>query len=144
MKNNFSRALFLIISLTSCHPDNTEVFVEAETFMDHGGWVVDPQFTEQMGSPYLLAHGLGYPVKNARININSTVNGNYYAWVRTKNWAPGNWEAPGRFELIINGQPADSTLGTGNEWAWQYAGTFRLKSSVMRIEMKDLTGFEFK
>lgn len=35
------------------------LFIEAENFEDIGGWVVDQQFMDQMGSPYLLAHGLG-------------------------------------------------------------------------------------
>src|SRR5438067_12994638 len=34
------------------------LLVEAESFSNPGGWVVDPQFMDQMGSPYLLAHGL--------------------------------------------------------------------------------------
>ena len=38
------------------------VLVEAERFAEPGGWVVDQQFMDQMGSPYLLAHGLGEPV----------------------------------------------------------------------------------
>ena len=41
--------------------------VEAEAFADKGGWVVDPQFVEQMGSPYLLAHGKGIPVADAMV-----------------------------------------------------------------------------
>ncbi len=36
--------------------------VEAEGFDDPGGWVVDQQFMDQMGSPMLLAHGMGQPV----------------------------------------------------------------------------------
>src|SRR5690348_9009515 len=39
------------------------VLVEAENFRNTGGWLIDPQFMDQMGSPYLLAHGLGVPVK---------------------------------------------------------------------------------
>ena len=45
-------------------PANT-VLVEAEAFADLGGWALDAQFIEQMGSPYLLAHGLGQPVRDA-------------------------------------------------------------------------------
>ena len=41
------------------------VLVEAEAFGNRGGWVVDPQFMDVMGSPYLLAHGLGRPVPDA-------------------------------------------------------------------------------
>jgi hypothetical protein len=35
------------------------VLVEAESFAEHGGWSLDTQFIREMGSPYLLAHGLG-------------------------------------------------------------------------------------
>ena len=38
------------------------VLVEAEAFKDRGGWVIDQQFMDEMGSPFLLAHGLGRPV----------------------------------------------------------------------------------
>ena len=42
-----------------------EILVEAESFASHGGWSLDTQFIEIMGSPYLLAHGLGQPVADA-------------------------------------------------------------------------------
>ena len=35
------------------------VWLETERFDDHGGWVNDSQFIDQMGSPYLLANGMG-------------------------------------------------------------------------------------
>ena len=41
----------------------TSLFIEAESFQNKGGWVVDQQFTDLMGSPYLIAHGLGVPVR---------------------------------------------------------------------------------
>ena len=48
------------------HPPWSErVLVEAESFENLGGWVVDQQFMDQMGSPFLLAHGLGVPVRDA-------------------------------------------------------------------------------
>ncbi|MDF1745205.1 MAG: hypothetical protein P1V19_16010 [Gimesia sp.] len=34
------------------------VLVEAESFNQQGGWKLDTQFINIMGSPYLLAHGL--------------------------------------------------------------------------------------
>ncbi|MDR1484757.1 MAG: hypothetical protein LBT09_08040, partial [Planctomycetaceae bacterium] len=37
------------------------IFVEAESFTDKGGWVVDQQYMDVMGSPVLLAHGMGEP-----------------------------------------------------------------------------------
>jgi len=45
------------------------VFLEAETFSERGGWVLDQQFMDQMGSPFLLANGLGTPVADAKTSI---------------------------------------------------------------------------
>ena len=41
------------------------ILIEAEDFENYGGWLLDSQFEAQMGSPYLLAHGLGRPVADA-------------------------------------------------------------------------------
>ena len=95
-----------------------------------------------MGSPYLLAHGLGKPVRNASTEIKVPSRGKYYVWARTRNWAPGNWEAPGRFRLIINGKELKTDLGTEAGWDWQLAGSVFIKDSTVLIEMKDLTGFD--
>jgi len=32
---------------------------------NYGGWILDSQFEHEMGSPYLLAHGVGVPVADA-------------------------------------------------------------------------------
>jgi len=133
-----------LLLLTACSREGVDkVLVEAESFQDKGGWVTDPQFVEQMGSPYLLAHGLGKPVADARTTVPVPVAGKYHVWVRTKNWAVGPWQPPGRFLMRINGQPSD-TLGTLPEegWQWQYAGAFSLKSRSLALELHDLTGFE--
>ena len=39
-----------------------ELLLDAESFSNLGGWVVDQQSMDQLGSPYLMAHGLGEPV----------------------------------------------------------------------------------
>ena len=44
---------------------NAAILIEAESFEDLGGWVIDHQFMDYMGSPFLLAHGKGIPVKDA-------------------------------------------------------------------------------
>src|SRR4051794_9324792 len=79
------------------------VLVEAESLKDCGGWVVDQQFMDLMGSPYLLAHGLGEPVKDAGGSVGIPAAGEYRVWVRTRDWvapwkAPG---APGRFQVLV-------------------------------------------
>ena len=40
-----------------------ELLIEAESFSQRGGWVLDQQFMDQMGSPYLMAHGMGTSVR---------------------------------------------------------------------------------
>ncbi len=76
-------------------PAADRLLLEAESFNDCGGWVVDQQFMDQMGSPYLLAHGLGDPVRDAVTVAKFPSAGTYRVWVRTRDWvAP--WKAPGR------------------------------------------------
>lgn len=121
------------------------ILVEAEQFRDPGGWVNDSQFMDQMGSPFLLAHGVGEPVEDASTTI-TVPAGEYRVWVRTRDWvatwnAPG---APGRFQVLINGKPLDTTFGTeGAEWHWQEGGTFEVVSpQELTLALHDLTGFE--
>ncbi len=45
---------------------NRGVLVKTEMFDDYGGWLLDSQFMDRMGSPFLLAHGLGEPVRHSQ------------------------------------------------------------------------------
>lgn len=54
-----------LILFVSCN-NTQEIFIEAESFENKGGWVIDNQSMYQMGSSYLLAHGMGIPVENAK------------------------------------------------------------------------------
>ena len=127
-------------TMTTQHDDS--ILVEAEHFADKGGWTLDAQFIDIMGSPYLLAHGLGKPVENAKTEVAVAEGGNYYVWVRTKNWVPGNWEAPGCFKLIVNGEEQSTVFGTETGWNWQKGSVVSLKKGKAVLELKDLTGFE--
>lgn len=121
---------------------NGSILLDTVSFKEKGGWKVDPQFIEQMGSPYLLAHGMGIPVANAKTTFTTKEAGDYQLWVRTKNWCPGNWEAPGRFQLMVNGTLVETVFGTEAGWNWQKGSKLALKSGENSIELKDLTGFE--
>jgi len=120
------------------------VLVEAESFKSLGGWVVDTQFIEIMGSPYLMAHGLGKPVKDAETKVSIPQKGTYHVWVRTKDWV-ARWNAPGtpgKFQLLINGQPLQVVFGTeGADWHWQAGGTISLPQGEIKLALHDLTGF---
>jgi len=122
----------------------TEVLVEAEAFDDHGGWVADTQFIDLMGSPYLLAHGLGRPVSNAHTEVSFPETGTYHLWVRTKDWIPEPEWAPGRFQVLVDGKALDTAFGvTGDgNWVWQAGGKVSIEQKVARVELHDLTGFE--
>jgi len=118
-----------------------DALIEAESFIDKGYWVTDPQFIQQMGSTYLMAHGMGTPVKNASTKVAMPAKGKYHLWARTKNWAPGNWDAPGQFKMAINGKTLDFVFGKTPNWTWEYAGEVVLPGKEMSIELIDLTGF---
>ena len=119
-----------------------DALIEAESFLDKGGWMTDPQFIQQMGSTYLIAHGMGKPVKNASTRIELENAGKYYVWARTKDWAPGNWDPPGQFKVHINGQEMGQKLGLKPDWGWEFAGEIMLPSGEITLELQDLTGFE--
>jgi hypothetical protein len=122
------------------------VLIEAENFKELGGWVIDPQFMDQMGSPYLLAHGLGRPVKDATTTVSFAKAGEYQVFVRTKDWvaqwkAPG---APGRFQVKVDGKALETMFGTTNAlWHWQPGGKVNIpKRGEVQLALHDLTGFE--
>jgi hypothetical protein len=136
-------ALFSVVAANGA-PKADVVLLEAEQFASVGGWVVDQQFMDQMGSSYLLAHGLGEPVRDAQTTVQFPAGGEYRLWVRTRDWvapwkAPG---APGRFKVLIDGKPVSTTFGTeGAAWHWQDGGTVQVGREA-KVALHDLTGFE--
>ena len=128
------------------------VLIEEESFSDLGGWVIDQQFMDQMGSPVLLAHGLGVFVKDAATTVVFPAAGKYRVWLRTRDWsAPwaagasrrGGVEAPGRFQLLVDGKALPVVFGTeGTAWHWQDGGTVELRGGEARLALHDLTGFD--
>ncbi|MDR3252972.1 MAG: FAD-dependent oxidoreductase [Tannerella sp.] len=121
-----------------------DLLVEAESFAGKGGWVVDQQFMDIMGSPYLMAHGLGDPVDDAFTSITLPAAATYYIYVRTYNWT-SPWldgQGAGRFSLSIDGRKLPATLGgQGKEWLWQEAGKINIKNPNVTLGLHDLTGF---
>ncbi len=131
------------IPLSVSHAET--ILVEAESFDRHGGWSLDTQFISSMGSPYLLAHGLGKPVADAETEVMISQAGTYNVFVRTKDWV-ARWKAPGtpgKFQVFIDGKPLPETFGTvGADWHWQPGGTVKLIPGQVRLKLHDLTGFE--
>jgi hypothetical protein len=120
------------------------VLVEAESFASPGGWSLDTQFIREMGSPYLIAHGLGKPVADATTKVSIPTAGTYRVFVRTKDWV-ARWNAPGtpgKFQVLLNGKALTETFGTkGAAWDWHDGGTVTLPAGEAALALHDLTGF---
>ena len=137
----------LLVALFAFIPEyiySADLWVEAEGFDNKGGWVVDQQFMDQMGSSYLMAHGMGQPVEDAETEINFDKTGVYHVYVRTYNWTSPwyNGEGPGKFRLKLNGETFSAVLGvTGDRWMWQKAGIVEVKQKKNRLALHYLSGF---
>jgi len=140
------KVLFLYFILISdlLIAQSKSVLIEAESCDDKGGWVVDQQFMDQMGSAYLMAHGMGKPVRDAVTEVRLPRSGEYQVFVRTYNWTSPwlNGEGPGKFQLLVDGKPSDKALGTtGSSWIWQEAGKVTVSGKTVQVALHDLTGF---
>ncbi len=130
--------------MCSCQPKGGDVWLEAERFSSKGGWVTDQQFMNRMGSPYLMAHGMGKPVEDASTTLTFPGVGTYYIYVRTYNWT-SPWtqeEGAGKFQVLIDNKPVDATFGhTGHAWEWQRGGAVEVRKRKATVTLRDLTGF---
>lgn len=143
MKTHFLMLFLFLFNIGNVW--GSDLFVEAESFTHKGGWVVDQQFMDLMGSSYLLAHGMGEPVEDAWTEVSFPENGTYYVYVRTYNWT-SPWkdgEGPGKFSLSVGNKKLASPLGAeGSDWMWQSAGKVSVKNQRTVVKLHDLTGFD--
>ncbi len=140
MKPLLRTLLLLFISLKLSAQDH--IFLETESFTDKGGWVIDQQSFVVMGSSYLMAHGMGRPVKDATTIVQFPKKGKYRVWVRTKDWAPFP-KGPGKFQVVLNGKPLNQVFGeSGSDvWKWYPGGEIEVQNEQMSVALHDLTGF---
>ena len=119
------KRLLLPLLLICCNLSAANIWLETENFSEKGGWVVDQQFMDLMGSPYLMAHGMGQPVPDASTAVDIPHKGKWHVYVRTFNWT-SPWtsqDGPGAFKVKVDGKTLKTVLGTkGDCWQWQYAG----------------------
>ena len=116
------------------------VWLETEQFDQPGGWTADAQFIDQMGSPYLMAIGLGEPVDDALATVHVPRAARYRLWARTKDWAPEHH--PGRFQIVLDDRPVDHVFGESGlpGWRWEDGGVYQLSDEV-EVRLRDLTGY---
>lgn len=143
-KKQISVGLFILVSLICQTTVASDLFIETESFKNKGGWVLDQQSMDVMGSPYLMAHGLGKPVPDASTVVKFSKSGKYSVYVRTFNWT-SPWdsaEGPGKFRLKIGDKQLEEVLGSkGTEWEWQKAGEVVVNKGETTLSLIDLTGF---
>ena len=125
---------------------------EAEAFADRGGWQIDAQFIEAMGSPFLLAHGLGSPVADATTRVDLPAPGSYLVYARTRDWVvyPSKFQPqaggrrPGAFQVRVDGQTLPEIVGADGDgcWHWQLAGRIQAGEAPVAVALHDLMGFD--
>ncbi len=122
----------------------SEIWLEAEGFDDLGGWIIEQQSMETLHSAYIMAHGVGEPVNDAKTSFSVQTTGKYNVWVLTRDWTAvwGVKNSAGKFQLSIDGKTLDTVLGTnGEDWAFQKAGEIVLEKGEHFLNLHDLTGF---
>ena len=142
----YTNQLAVLLVLTSASlasaGDNAQViWLEAETFRNTGRWSNDPQHVDQMGSPYLLATGVGKPVADAMTTVNVRIADEYRLWVRCRDWLPSH--SPGRFQVMVGGKASATTFGMADsdKWQWVDGGVLDLAAGDVEIRLRDLTGW---
>ncbi|MHC4432089.1 MAG: FAD-dependent oxidoreductase [Planctomycetota bacterium] len=106
-----------------------------------GGWSNDPQHIDIMGSPYLLATGLGKPVDDAVTELTIPEDGTFRLWVRCRDWFPSH--SPGQFQVLVNSRASEVTFGKADNdaWRWIDGGNFDLEEGTAELRLRDNTGW---
>lgn len=133
---------------------SNSVMLLATQFADKGDWTVEQQFVLQMGSSYLLAHGIGTPLaKDAVTTFEIEEEGDYNLLVRTKNWTAfwSEGKTPGIFAIKVDGVADEAEFGLGcagatraerAAWYWQNGGKYHFTKGKHEVALHDLTGLD--
>ena len=104
-----------------------------------GGWGLDVQFMDVMGSPYLIAHGKGIRVADAKAHVEIPKSGAWRVWVRSRKWTDG----AGFFSVRVNGAALPKTFGAAQpEWEWEDGGIVEIQKGKCDISLVDGDGFD--
>ena len=146
------KSLLLVGFVAALAAHAETITLECERFKDTGGWSIDSQFRLEMGSTYLLAHGMGVPVADAKTTFEVKEAGEYTLYARTRNWTlnqavkhgwPKDRPTGGRFCILVNGEKAGEDLpGADPDWTWLKVGTVALKVGANDVALHDLDGFD--
>ena len=127
-----------------------QAFVAVYPQSFEGGWKLDCQFMDVMGSPCLLAHGMGRPVADSRAVVDLPAPGRWRVAVRAKNWLPEGCgypasapDYPGSFRVLVDGRALATTFGRGpKRWSWEDGGEVDCASRRVTVALRDEDGFD--
>ena len=106
---------------------------------DAGGWKLDVQFMDVMGSPYLLAHGAGIRVTDAKASVEVPEGGAWRVWARSRKWVDG----AGAFNIEVGGRRLERTFGVSQSgWEWEDGGEIQLDKGRVEVRLVDGDGFD--
>ena len=106
---------------------------------DAGGWGIDVQLMDVIGSPYLIAHGRGIRVTDATASVSVPEAGRWSVYVRTRKWVDG----AGRFKVVVGERELNHVFGKSqSEWAWEKGGELELSAGETEVRLVDLDGFD--
>ncbi|MCP4858102.1 MAG: FAD-dependent oxidoreductase [Fuerstiella sp.] len=134
-------ALLILLSGNVTSAQEIVIWQEAESLSEVGGWSNDSQHVDIMGSPYLLATGVGRPVADAIGKVTVTETSTYRLWVRCRDWYPSH--SPGRFSVSIGGRKSSTSFGKADADAWQWidGGDFELVAGDTEVRVIDRSGW---
>ena len=133
--------LVLLLASPAVFAVDRVIWQEAEAMTNTGKWSNDSQHIDVMGSPYLLATGVGNPVDDAVTTVKVPEAGAYRLWVRCRDWLPPH--SPGRFQVLVDGKASSISFGkAGNDtWRWVDGGAFDLAKGEAELRLRDTTGW---
>ena len=137
MNRSKVQSVFAVMMLALC-ASAARVDVCPQMF-DAGGWKLDVQFMDIMGSPYLLAHGCGIRVTDAKAAVSVPEGGLWRVWVRARKWVDG----AGAFKVRVGDRMLGRTFGVSqSEWAWEDGGEIAVDQGKVRLAIVDQDGFD--
>lgn len=135
-KMTISAAVLALSGLQILQAARVDVYPQS---FDAGGWKLDVQFMDVMGSPYLLAHGAGMRVVDAMATAEIPKSGNWRVWVRSRKWVDG----AGAFKVRAGGKELARVFGVSQEeWDWEDGGELFLEAGKTEIVLEDQDGFD--
>ncbi len=133
---HFLSCIFVIALAAGVPAARVEVLPQC---FDAGGWGLDVQFMDVMGSPYLIAHGRGMRVTDAKAKVSIPEAGVWHVWARSRKWVAG----AGAWRMMVGGKKLDKVFGVSQgEWAWEDGGEVRLEKGEVPIRLVDQDGFD--